>query len=95
MGVVYGQSMRVVSGVARQKFRRLVDGHVINSTLHWAKEMVVEMWDMYGLVDHNVIYLAGQGVIIGKRTTNGGIGLSAEGGVIPFDNNRSVVVKKN
>jgi sugar diacid utilization regulator len=55
--------------------------------------MVVEMWDMYGLVDHNVIYLAGQGVIIGKRTTNGGIGLSAEGGVIPFDNNRSVVIK--
>jgi hypothetical protein len=57
--------------------------------------MVVKMWDMYGLVDHNVIYLAGQGVIIGKRTTNGGVGFSAKGGVIPFDNNRSVVVKKN
>jgi hypothetical protein len=55
--------------------------------------MVVKMRDMYGLVDHNVIYLAGQRVIIGKRTTNGGIGFSAEGGVIPFDNNRSVVVK--
>jgi hypothetical protein len=87
--------MRVVSGVVRQKFRRLVDGHVINSTLHWAKEMVVKMRDMYGLVDHNVIYLAGQRVIIGKRTTNGGIGFSAKGGVIPFDNNRSVVVEKN
>jgi hypothetical protein len=70
MGVVYGQSMRVVSGVVRQKFRRLVDGHVINSTLHWAKEMVVKMRDMYSLVDHNVIYLAGQRVIIGKRTAN-------------------------
>jgi hypothetical protein len=57
--------------------------------------MVVKMWDMYGLVDHNVIYLAGQRVIIGKRTTNGGVDFSAEGGVIPFDNNRSVVVKKN
>jgi hypothetical protein len=33
VGVFYGQSMRVVSGVLRQKFRRLVDGHVINSTL--------------------------------------------------------------
>ncbi len=84
--------MRVVSGVVRQKFRRLVDSHIINSTLHWAKEMV---WDMYGLVDHNVIYLAGQGVIIGKRTANGGISFSAERGVIPFDNNRSVVVKKD
>ena len=50
---------------------------------------------MYGLVDHNVIYLAGQRVIIGKRTTNRGISVSAEGGVIPFDNNRSVVIKKN
>ena len=87
--------MRVVSGVARQKFRRLVNGHVINSALHWAKEMVVKVRDMYGLVDHNVKYLAGQGVIIGKRTANGGISFSAEGGVISFDNNRSVVVKKN
>ncbi len=85
--------MRVVSGVVHQKFRHLVDGHVINLTLHWAKEMVVKMRDMYGLVDHNVIYLAGQRVIIGKRTTNGGIGFSAEGGVIPFNNNRLVVVK--
>jgi hypothetical protein len=56
---------------------------------------VVKMRDMNGLVDHNAIYLAGQRVIIGKRTANGGIGFSAEGGVIPFDNNRSVVVKKN
>ncbi len=93
MGVFYGQSMRVVSGVVRQKLRRLVDGHVINSTLHWAKEMVVKMWDMYGLVDHNVIYLTSQRVIVGKRTTNGGISFSAKGGVIPFDNNRLVVVK--
>jgi hypothetical protein len=37
MGVFYGQSMHVVSGVVRQEFRRLVDSHVINSTLHWAK----------------------------------------------------------
>ena len=87
--------MRVVSGVVRQKLWRLIDGHVINLTLHWAKEMVVNMRDMNGLVDHNVINLAGQRVIVGKRTTNGGIGFSAEGGVIPFDNNRSVVVKKN
>jgi hypothetical protein len=85
----------VVSGVVRQKFRRLVDGHVINLTLHRAKAMVVKMWDMYGLVDHNVIFIAGQRVIIGKRTTNSGISFSAEGGVIPFDNNRSVIVNKN
>jgi hypothetical protein len=94
-GVFYGQSMRVVSAVARQKIRRLLDGHVINSTLHWAKEVMVKVWDINGLVNHNVIYLAGQRVIISKGTTNSGIGFSAEGGVIPFDNNRSVIVKQN
>jgi hypothetical protein len=57
--------------------------------------MVIKMRDVYGLIDHNVIYLTGQRVIIGKCTTNGGISFSAKGGVIPFDNNRSVVVKKN
>ena len=95
MGVFYGQSMRVVSGVVRQKFRRLVDGHVINSTLHWAKEMMVKMWNMDGLVNHDVIYLAGQRVIRGKHTNNSGIGFSAEGGVIPFDDNRLIIVKQN
>jgi len=57
--------------------------------------MVVKVQYMYSLVNHNVIYLTGQRVIIGESTTNGGIGLSAEGGVIPFDNNRSFIVKQN
>jgi hypothetical protein len=65
------------------------------STLHWAKEVVVNMWDMHGLVNHNVIDLASQGVIIGKRTTNGGISFSAKGGVILFDNNSLVKVKES
>ena len=51
------------------------------------------MWDMHGLVNHDVIDLASQGVIIGKHTTNGGISFSAKGGVIPFDNNKSRKVK--
>jgi len=95
MGVSCGQSMRVVSGVVYQKFSHLVDGHVINSTLHWAKEMVVKVGYMNSLVNHNVVNLTGQRVIIGKRTTNGDIGLSAERGVIPFENNRSFIVKQN
>jgi hypothetical protein len=87
--------MRVVSGVVHHKFRRLVDSHIINSSLHWAKEMVVKMWNVDGLVNHDMIYFAGQRVIIGKRTTNGGIGLSAEGRVIPFNKNRSVIIEQN
>ena len=53
------------------------------------------MWNMNGLVNHDVIYLNSQRVIIGKRTTNRGISFSAEGGVISFGNNRSIIVKKN
>ena len=53
------------------------------------------MWNINGLVKHNVIDLASQRDIIGKRITNGGIGFGAKGGVIPFDSNRSVVVKQN
>ncbi len=63
----------------------------LTSTLHWAKEVVVEMWDKYGLVNHDVIYLASQRVIIGKgTTTNGGISFR----VIPFDNNSSSKSRK-
>ena len=43
--------MRVVSGAAHQ-FRLVVNSHVINLTLHWAKEMMVKMRDINGLVDH-------------------------------------------
>jgi hypothetical protein len=92
--VFCGQCMRVVSGVRHQKFRRVVDNHVINSTLHWTKEMLVKMWDMDGLVDHLVIYLA-DWVIISKASANSGIGLSAKKGVITLDNNRSVIVKED
>jgi hypothetical protein len=41
MGVSNGQCMRVVSGVRNQKHRHVVDDHIINLTLHKAKEMVV------------------------------------------------------
>jgi len=57
--------------------------------------MVVKVWDINGLVDHYVIYFTGQRVIIGKRTTNGGISFSAERRVIPLNDNWSVIVKKN
>jgi hypothetical protein len=58
--------------------------------------MVVKVWDIYGLlVNHDVMYLASQRVIISKRTTTGCIGFSAKGGVISFDNNRSIIIKQN
>jgi hypothetical protein len=89
------QSMCVVSGVIHQKIGHLIDSHVISSTLHWAKKMVVKMWKMNGLVDHYVVYPASLWVIISKASTNGGIVLSNKGWVIAFNNNLSVLIKKN
>ncbi len=43
--------MRLVSGVSRQKFGQAVNGHVIHTTLHWAKKVMVKVWDVDGLVD--------------------------------------------
>jgi hypothetical protein len=44
--------MHAVCFVAHQKFGCIIDDHIINSALYWAKEMVVKMWDMSGLIDH-------------------------------------------
>ena len=73
----------MVSGVTGQNILCLVNGHIINLTLHWAKEMVVKMWDVNGLVNHNVVDLAGLGVIISKCTTNCGIGFVPRDGSYP------------
>ena len=82
--------MRFVSGVACQKFRRIGDGHVINLTLHWAKEMVVEVRDMDCLVNYQAKNLACYGVVIGKCLANGGEGLGTKGWVIPLPVHKQV-----
>ena len=42
--------MRMVSGVIHQKFRCLVNGHVIHAALHGAKQVVIKVWYVNGLV---------------------------------------------
>jgi hypothetical protein len=61
--------MRVISGVTHQKLGRIVNCQVINSTLHWAKEMVIKVRDMDCLVDHQVKHLAGIRAIISNCPT--------------------------
>ena len=90
-----GQCMRMFSGVTRQEFWRFVDDHVINSALHRAEEMVVKMWDMNGLVHHQVVNLAGLWVIIGKGATYCGVCRRAQGRVIALDINRSFIILYN
>ena len=41
-----------------QELWYVVDDHVINSALHGAKQVVVKVGNMYGLVDNKMIYLS-------------------------------------
>jgi hypothetical protein len=54
--------MHILSGVNGQKFRDIIDGHVIHTALHGAKQMVRQVWDMDCLVDDQVKLLATDGV---------------------------------
>jgi hypothetical protein len=56
---------------------------------------MVQVWNMDGLVDHQVKNFAGLWVVIGNHTADGVVALLAEGGVIPFDINWSVIVENN
>ncbi len=74
--------MRLVSGVSRQKFWQVVNGHFIHMTLHWAKKVMVKVWDVDGLVDNQVEHSPSLWVIISDHTTHSLINLTSEGVVI-------------
>ena len=67
--------MHIFSGVSGQKLGQIIDGHVIHTTLHWAKKVMVEVWDMNCLVDNQVIGLARVLVVVSKNTANSPVGL--------------------
>jgi len=52
IGVLHDDGMRVVSGVQCQKFRNIVHDHVINTALHWAKQVMIKLWHTYSLVEY-------------------------------------------
>jgi hypothetical protein len=87
--------MHLVSGVSRLKFRQAVNGHVIHTTLHWAKKVMVKMWDVYGLVDNQVEHPPGLWVIIGNYTTHSLIGFTSEGLIIAHNRDRSIIVQND
>jgi hypothetical protein len=71
--------MCLVSGVSHQKFWQVIDGHVIHTTLHWAKKVMVKVWDVDGLVDNQAEHPPGLWVIISDHTTHSLISLTSEG----------------
>jgi hypothetical protein len=87
--------MRLVSGVSRKKFWQVVNGHVIHTTLHWAKKEMVKVWDVNGLIDNQVEHPPGLWVIIGNHTTHSLISFTSEGLVIAHNGDRLIVVQNN
>ncbi len=87
--------MRLVSGVSRQKFGQVVNIHVIHTTLHWAKKVMVKVWDVDSLVDNQVEHPPGQWNIIGNHTTHSLISFTSEGLIIAHNGDRLVVVQND
>ena len=84
--------MRVVSGVLLQESWSLVNYHVINSTLHRAKEMVVKVRDVYRLVDNQVVLRGGLWVDVGDYSRDRLVRFTAKGFVIPLDRDWSLKI---
>ncbi len=87
--------MHLVSGVRRQKIGQVVNGHVIHTTLHWAKKVMVKMWDVDGLVDNQVECPPGLWVIIGNYTTHSLISFTSKGLVIAYNGDGFILVQND
>jgi hypothetical protein len=87
--------MRLVSGVSRQKFWQVIDSHIIHTLLHWAKKVMVKVWDVDGLVDNQVERPPNLWVIIGNHTTHSLISFTSERLVIAHNGGWLVVVQND
>ncbi len=84
--------MRLFSRLVRQKFGQFVNSHVIHAALHRAKQVMVKVGYVYGLVDHQMERPPGLGISIADDTTDSLICVCPEGCVISHNGNRSVIV---
>jgi hypothetical protein len=87
--------MHFVSGFSRQKFWQVVNGHVIHTTLHQAKMVMVKVWDVDGLVDNQVECPPGLWVIISNHTTHSLISLTSKALIIAHNRDRSLIVQND
>ena len=49
-----------------QELWYVVNGNLINSALYGAKQVVIKVGDLYGLLDNNMVYLSSQWISILK-----------------------------
>jgi hypothetical protein len=92
--VSQGQCMHLVSGVSCQELWQVVNDHIIHMTLHWAKKVMVKVWDVYGLID-DLEPPPGLWVIVGYNTTHGLVSLSSKGLIIAHNGDRSIIVQND
>ncbi len=85
--------MRLASGVSCQEFWQVVTNHIIHMTLHWAKKVMVKVWDVDGLIGDQVERPPGLWVIIGNYTAHGLVSFISEGLIIAHNRDRSIIVQ--
>jgi hypothetical protein len=64
-------------------------------TLHWAKKVMVKVWDVYGLIDNQVERPPDLWIIIGNYTTHSLIGFTSEVLIIAHNGDRSIKVQND
>ena len=84
--------MRLVSGVRHQKFRCVINGHVIHAALHGAKQVVIKMWYVNSLVDQKQERPPVRWVSVGHSSGNRPVFRATKSGVISFDMDGSIIV---
>ena len=85
--------MRLVGWSLRQELWRFVNYDVIHVALHGAKQVMVNVRDVDGLVDDQMEHPPSQGVSICHHPTYSWVNPSPEGFVIAYHGNWSVVVE--
>ncbi len=87
--------MRLVSGVSCKKFGKVVNSHIIHTALHWAKKVMVKVWDVDGLIDDQVEHPPGLWIIVDYNTTHSLESFISEGLIIAHNGNRSIIVQSD
>ena len=64
--VMFHYGMAVWGQGLHQELWYVIDGNVINSALHGAKQVVIKVGGLYGLVDKKMVYLSSQWMIMPK-----------------------------
>jgi hypothetical protein len=67
---------------------------VIHTSLHWAKKVMVKVWDVYGLIDDQVECPPGLRIIKGSYTSPGLVGFTSKGLIITHNGDMSIIVQK-